>query len=133
MEAESRITQSIIDKIDSSNIEGDQVEGASGFTRSIIDEPLFGIWKEIKWQVKVVLLEVSSMNFILGLSKEIKGKVKVVLLEGSSSNFILEIFKGMKWKVKVVLLEVSSMNFILRISKNIKWKVKAWCYSKYHR
>ena len=58
MEAESRITRSIIDEIDSSNIEGDQVEGESGFTRSIIDEPLLGICKEIKWQVKVVLLEV---------------------------------------------------------------------------
>ena len=31
--------------------------------------------------MKVVLLEVSLMNFILGISYEIKWKVKVVLLE----------------------------------------------------
>ena len=55
----------------------------------------------------VLLLEVSTMNFILGISKEIKRKVKVVLLEVSSMNFILGISKEIKWKVKVVLLEIS--------------------------
>ena len=39
----------------------------SGVTRSIIDERhSSGL---IKWKVKVVLLEVSLMNFILGISK----------------------------------------------------------------
>ena len=56
---------------------------------------------------KKVLLEVSSMNLIpiLGMSKDIKWKVKVVLLEVSLMNFILRIFKAIKWKVKVVLLD----------------------------
>ena len=35
------------------------MEGGSGATRSIIDEIFPGISKEIKWKVKVVLLEVS--------------------------------------------------------------------------
>ena len=47
-------------------------------------------------------------------------KVKVLLLEVSFMNFILRISKEIKWKVKVVLLEVSLMNFILRILKDIK-------------
>ena len=57
---------------------------------------------------RMVLLEVSSRNLIpiLGMSKEIKWKVKVVLLEVSLINLILRISKEMKWKVKVVLLEV---------------------------
>ena len=43
---------------------------------------------EIKWKVKVVLLEVLLMKFILRISKEIKWKVKVMLLEVSLMNFI---------------------------------------------
>ena len=70
------------------------MEGEGGFTRSIIDELYSSDMPKRK--VKVVLLEVSLMNFILGISKEIK------------------------WKVKVVLLEVSLMNFILGISNEIK-------------
>ena len=66
----------------------------------------------IKYEVKVVFLEVSFMHFILRISNEIKRKVKVVLLELSLINFILRISKEIKWKVKVVLLEVSLMNFI---------------------
>ena len=86
MEGDNGVTRSIIDELRSSVIQGYQMEGES-----------------------MVLLEVSSMNFILPISKEIKGKVKVVVLE------------------------VSSMNFVLRIFKEIKWKVKAMCYSKHHR
>ena len=83
------------------------MEGESGFTRSIIDELHFS--HMVKRKVKVVLLEVSLMNFILGISKEIKRKMKKLLLE------------------------VSSKNFIVGISKEIKWSVKEWCYWKYHR
>ena len=68
--------------------------GESGLTRSIIDE--LHSSDKVKRKVRVVLLELSLMNFILGISKEIK------------------------WKEKVVLLEVSLMVFILRISKEIK-------------
>ena len=45
-----------------------------GFVPSIIDE--LHSSEMVKWKVKVVLLEVSLMNFTLGTSKEIKWKVK---------------------------------------------------------
>ena len=38
MEGESGVTQSIIDELHSSDIQGDQMESESGVTRSIIDE-----------------------------------------------------------------------------------------------
>ena len=38
MEGESGVTRSIIDKLHSSDIQGDQMEGESGVIRSIIDE-----------------------------------------------------------------------------------------------
>ena len=76
------------------------MEGESGLNRSIIDE--FQSSDMIKWNVKVVLLEVSLMIFILRISKEVKWKVKAVLLELSLINFILRISKEIKWKVKVL-------------------------------
>ena len=54
MEGNNIVTLSIIDELHSSDIQGDQME------------------------VKVVLLEVSLMNFILRRSKKIKWRVKVV-------------------------------------------------------
>ena len=68
------------------------MEGESGVTRSINDELHSSDIQQIKYEVKVVLLEVSFINSIHGISNE------------------------MKWKVKVVSLEVSLMNFIFRIS-----------------
>ena len=65
------------------------MEGESGVTRSIIDELLS--WDMIKWKVKVVLREVSLVNFILGISNEIKWKVNLVLFEVSLTKFILRI------------------------------------------
>ena len=65
------------------------MEGESGVTRSITDE-LVSL-NMIKWKVKVVLPEVSLMNFILRISVEIKWKVNVVLLEESLRDFILRI------------------------------------------
>ena len=38
MEGESDVTRSMIDDLDSSDIQVDQIEGESGVTRSIIDE-----------------------------------------------------------------------------------------------
>ena len=61
-----------LDKVHSLDSPGDEMEGQSGFTRSIFDELHSWISKDIKWKVKVVLLEVSLMNFILGIVKEIK-------------------------------------------------------------
>ena len=63
MEGESGVTGSINDEADSSDIQGGQMEGESGVTPSIIDE-LHSL-DMIKSQVKLVLLEVSLMNFIL--------------------------------------------------------------------
>ena len=62
---ESGVTRRIIDDVLPSYIRGDQMESESGVTRSIIDEFILRISKDINWKVKVVLLEVSLMNFIL--------------------------------------------------------------------
>ena len=99
MESESGVTRSIFDELDSSYIQGDEMEGESYLTRSIIDElhsscmhrdhmeDESGVTRiiidkyhcsdiqEIKFNMKVVLLEVSLMNFVFRLSKEIKWKV----------------------------------------------------------
>ena len=40
MEGESRVTGSILDELQSCDIQGDQLESESGVTRSIIDEIL---------------------------------------------------------------------------------------------
>ena len=90
------VTRSIMEELHSLDIQGDKMECQSRVIRSIIDEFLLRISKEIEWKLKVVLLEVSLMNFNLRISKKIK------------------------WKVKVVSLEVSLMNFFLGISKEIK-------------
>ena len=76
MKGENGVTRSIIDKIHSSDFQGDQMEGESR-----------------------VFLKVSSMNLILGMSKEMIWKVKMDLLEVSLMNFILGIFKEIKWNV----------------------------------
>ena len=81
------------------------MEGEFRVPRSILDE--LHSSDMAKRKVKVVLLQVSYMNFILGISREIK------------------------WKAKVVLVEVSLMNLFLRISNEMKWKAKL-AYSKYH-
>ena len=47
------------------------MEGESGVTRSVFMNFMLVIPKEIKCKLKVVVLEVSLMNFILGISKEI--------------------------------------------------------------
>ena len=48
MEGESGVTRSIIDELNTLDIQGDEMEGESGVTRSIIDEILLRISKEIK-------------------------------------------------------------------------------------
>ena len=96
MESESGVTRSIIDELDTSDIQRDETEGER------------------------VLLEVSLTNFIIQISNKIKGKVKVALFELSLVNIVLWISNDIKFQVKVVLLEVSLNNFILGISKEIK-------------
>ena len=46
MEGESGVTPSMIDELHPSDIQLDQIEGASGFTRSIIDGLFLGIWSK---------------------------------------------------------------------------------------
>ena len=75
MEGESCVTRSIIDELNSSYIHRGQIEDETGVTRIVIDEYHSSDIQEIKGNVKVVLLEVSLMNFIFRLSKEIKWKV----------------------------------------------------------
>ena len=81
------------------------MEGESVVTRIIIDELHSWDIQKMKWEVKVVLPEVSLMNLILRISNDIKLKVKVVLLKVGLMNFILRIPKEIKYMVKVVLLE----------------------------
>ena len=88
-ERERAVTISIIDDLDSSYIQREQLEGESCVNGSSIDE--LHSWDMIKWKDKVLLLEVSLMNFILGISYEMNWKVNVVLLEISLENFILRI------------------------------------------
>ena len=103
MYGESGVSPSIIHELHSLDIQGDEMEGENGVTRWIIDElHSLDIQGDQMEGSKKVLLEVSSMNLIaiLWMSKEIKWKVKVVLLEDSLMNFILGISQETKWKVK---------------------------------
>ena len=83
MEKERGVTRSIIDELQSSEIQGDQMERESGVSRSIIDELHFSDIQGDQMEGESCVFEVSLMNFILGRSKEIRRKVKVVLLEVS--------------------------------------------------
>ena len=70
---ESGVTRSIIDELHSWDIQGDQMEGESGVTPTIVEELLSSDIQEIKWRVKLVLLEVSLMNFIVQISRRQNG------------------------------------------------------------
>ena len=59
MEGESGVTRSITENRLSSDIQRDQVECEGGVIRTIIDELLLQISKEMKFKVKIVLFEVS--------------------------------------------------------------------------
>ena len=58
-EGESGFTRSIIDELHSSDIQGDQMEGERGVTQSIIDELHSWDIQGYEMEYKVVLLEVS--------------------------------------------------------------------------
>ena len=69
MEGESGVTRRIIDELHSWYIQGYQMGGEGDVTRSIMDELHY--WDMQGYQMEgesMVLLEVSSMNFILGIS-----------------------------------------------------------------
>ena len=61
------VTRSIIHELLSADIQRDKTDGEGGVTRSIIDE--LHALHLVKWKVKVVLIEVSLMNFNLRISK----------------------------------------------------------------
>ena len=97
MECESCVTRIIIGELYSSEIQQDEMAGGNGITGTIIDELHSSDINGDQLEVKVVLREVSLMNFNLRISKEIKWRVKVVLLEVSLINFIVRISSGIKW------------------------------------
>ena len=68
MADESGLLQSIIDEILPSGIQGDQIEGEGGVPPSMIDELHYLNIQQDQREVKVVLLELSLMNFILAIS-----------------------------------------------------------------
>ena len=68
MESENGFTRCIIDELHSLDIHGDQMEGEKKVlleVSSLNVIQILGMFKEIKWKVKVVLLKVSLMNFFL--------------------------------------------------------------------
>ena len=69
MVGERGVTRNIIDEIHSWEIQRDQMEDESGVLKVSLMNVILRISKEIKWNLKVVLLEVSLMNFILCISK----------------------------------------------------------------
>ena len=81
MKGESGVGRSIMEELYSWDIQGDQMEGERGVTRNIIDELHSWNIQDIKRKLEVGLLEVPLMNFVLPIFKEIKWQVKVVLLE----------------------------------------------------
>ena len=52
MECESGVTRSMNDEVHSWNIQGEQMEGEGGVTRSIIDNFNLALSNEIKWRLK---------------------------------------------------------------------------------
>ena len=71
MEVEGGVTRFIIDELHSSDMKGHQMEEQSGLLEESLMNFIFRISKEMKWKVKVVLLEVSLMHFILWRLKDI--------------------------------------------------------------
>ena len=97
MEGETGATGSIIDELHFSDIQRDQMEGESGFTRSIIHELQSSEIQGDEMESESGFTRSINMNFLLRISKQIKYKAKVVLLEMSWMNFILGIFNVIKW------------------------------------
>ena len=81
MEGESGVTRSIFDELNSSDIQGDQMECEGRVFDVSLMNFIVPISNEIKCKVKGVLLEISLIKLFFGISKKIKLKVKVVLLE----------------------------------------------------
>ena len=63
MKGENGFIRSFIDDLHSWDIQGDQRENESGVTQKSLMISIFRMSNEIKWKMKVVLLEVSLMNF----------------------------------------------------------------------
>ena len=63
MKGENGFIRSFIDELHSWDIQGDQRENESGVTQKSLMISIRRMSNEIKWKMKVVLLEVSLMNF----------------------------------------------------------------------
>ena len=73
MGGQSGGNRNIIDELQSWDIQGDQMEAYNMVVLEVSTMNLIlGMWKEMKWKVKVVLLEVSLIDFILQRSNKIK-------------------------------------------------------------
>ena len=72
MEGENGVTRKIIDELHSWDIQLDQMEGEGGVTGSIIDE--LHSSEFVKFKMKVVLPELSLMNFFLGYPRRSNGR-----------------------------------------------------------
>ena len=70
MEGQNGVARSNTDELHSSDIQRYQMEGRNGVAGSIIDE--LHSSDMVKRKVKVVVPEVSLMNFIFRISNEIK-------------------------------------------------------------
>ena len=77
MEGETGVTHSIVDELHSWDIQGDQMEGERMVLLEVsLTKLILGMSKKVKWKVKVMLVEVSLMNFILRYSRRSKGMQK---------------------------------------------------------
>ena len=75
MEGESGVTRSAIDELHSWDIQGGQMESKTMVLLEVsLMKSILWLFKEIKWKVKVVSLEVSLMNFILRIPTRSNGR-----------------------------------------------------------
>ena len=91
IEGESCVTHSIIDELHSSDIQGDEIESESGVTLSNIDK--FHSWDirgdQMEGESGVIRNKIDKL--ILGISEEIKWKLQGLVLEVPLMKFILGI------------------------------------------
>ena len=129
MEGESGVTGSIIHELHSSDIQRDHMERERGLNRSIMEE--LHSWDMEGYQMEG-LKHGNTRSIIDELhSWDIQGDPmeceSMMLLEVSSMNFILAISKETKWKVKVLYSKYHRLTSVLRYPwrSNGRWK---WCY-----
>ena len=96
IDVESGVIRSIIDELHSWDLQGEQTADESGASRGLIDELHCADMQVNEMERKSGVTRSINMNCILRISKEIKYNVKVVLIEVSLLNFILWISNEIK-------------------------------------